>query len=259
MPHPTPLDDKVALVTGAASGIGNATARLLARDGAAIAAVDISPEIDVVAEKLAAGGATAKAFRADMSDADAVEAVVADVLAQFGHIDVLVACAGTNKGGSFRVLDPPTDEAFIYNVNVRAPVNLTRLVGAHMIERGQGGKIVHVSSSAAFRPLNTGVHYAGTKAFISQFTRTAAGELGPHGINVNAVAPGLTKTPMTASAGGGRTDEDYVQAVTEGPLANLLHRPSEAEDVAEVIAFLCSPASRQITGQTIHTCAGLVV
>ena len=256
MPNPTPLEDKVALVTGAASGIGNATARTLARDGATVAAVDISPDVDVVAEKLAAGGTTAKAFIADMGDAAAVEALVADVLDHFGRIDVLVACAGTNKGGANRVLEAPADEQFIYNINVRAPVLLTRLVGGHMVERGQGGKIVHVSSSGAFRALNTGVHYAGTKAFISQFTRTAAGELGPYDINVNAVAPGLTRTPMTAP---GRSEDDYVRAVTEGPLANLLHRPSDAEDVAEVIAFLCSPASRQITGQTVHTCAGLVV
>ena len=98
--------------------------------------------------------------------------------------------------------------------------------------------------------------YGAAKAGLAQLTRTAAADLGHHGINVNAVAPGVTKTPMTAGIGN---DSALQSLVEEGPLANLLHRPSLPEDVADAILYLCLPGSRQITGQTIHTSAGAVV
>ena len=113
-----------------------------------------------------------------------------------------------------------------------------------------------MSSSAAFRATYSPAVYAATKAGINGLTHATAGDLGPHNINVNAVAPGLTKTPMVAGIGA---DETIQKVVTSGPLSNLLHRASEAEDVANVIVFLCLPGSRQITGQVINTSAGLVV
>jgi NAD(P)-dependent dehydrogenase (short-subunit alcohol dehydrogenase family) len=98
--------------------------------------------------------------------------------------------------------------------------------------------------------------YAASKSGINGLTRSAAADLGPYDVNVNAVAPGMTKTPMTAGVGN---DDVYEQIVSSGPLENLLHRPSEAEDVANVILFLCLPESRQVTGQVLHTSAGNVV
>jgi NAD(P)-dependent dehydrogenase (short-subunit alcohol dehydrogenase family) len=125
-----------------------------------------------------------------------------------------------------------------------------------MVERGGGGRIISVSSSAGFRAVFTHPVYSSSKAGIDALTRSMASALGEHGINVNAVAPGLTATRMGAGIG----DEAAQQrAVESGPLANLLQRVSQPEDVAEVIAFLCLPESRQITGQTIHTSAGNVV
>jgi NAD(P)-dependent dehydrogenase (short-subunit alcohol dehydrogenase family) len=129
-------------------------------------------------------------------------------------------------------------------------------VARHMIERGGGGRIVNISSSSAFRARNSRIAYATSKAALVQLTRCAAAELGRHDINVNAVAPGITKTGMTRAFGG---DEALLRIASSGPLENLFHRVSEPADVAAAILFLCLPASRQITGQTIHTSAGAVV
>ena len=128
---------------------------------------------------------------------------------------------------------------------------LMQEVARHMIERGEGGRIVNVSSSSAFRA-RSHVAYASSKAAIVQLSRSAAAELAPHGINVNAVAPGLTRTGMTG-------DRDIDEDARSGHLSNLFGRAAEPPDVAAAIVFLCLPESRQITAQTIHTSAGLVV
>ena len=251
------FEGQVALVTGGASGIGRATVRALAAEGATVAVVDRDgTAAEAVAAEAAQSGASAKAFVVDLADASTIAPLVGDVLGAFGRIDILVNSAGLS-GAPHNAVDV-RDEIIelVLAVNLRAPLMLIRAVGNHMIERGGGGRIVNLSSSAAFRATFSPVVYAATKAGVNGMTRAAAADLGPHDINVNAVAPGLTKTPMTASMGD---DEGYRKAATSGPLANLLHRASEAEDVANVIVFLCRPESRQITGQVVNTSAGLVV
>ena len=175
----------------------------------------------------------------------------------FRSIDILVNCAGVTGGGRHSVLDF-SDELYdtVMSINLRAPFLLTRAVGNHMAERGGGGRIVNLSSSAAFRAASSPAVYAASKAAINGLTRAAAADLAPHDVNVNAVAPGMTKAPMTAHPGG---DEAYERLVSSGPLENLFHRAAEAEDVANAIVFLCLSESRQITGQVLHTSAGLVV
>lgn len=251
------LEGQVAIVTGGASGIGRATASALAAAGAHVAVVDRhAPGGEEVATELVQAGSTARAFAVDLAEADAIGPLVATVVAQFGRIDILVNSAGIT-GGPHTAIDF-SDEAFraVMDVNLRAPFLLVRAVGQHMVERGGGGRIVNLSSSAGFRATAAPALYAASKAAVGGLTRAAAADLGPHDINVNAVAPGMTKTPMTAAIGD---DEAYRRVVSAGPLANLLHRPSEAEDVANVIVFLCLPQSRQITGQVIHTSAGLIL
>ena len=191
----------------------------------------------------------------DLADGDAIDPLVRDVLAAFGRIDILVNCAGMS-GAPHNVLDF-TDEKFemVTAVNLRAPFFLIRAVGNHMAARGGGGRIVNLSSSAAFRATSTPAIYGATKAAINGLTRAAAADLGAHDVNVNAVAPGLTRTPMTDHGPPGTLEK----MAASGPLANLLARPSEPDDVANVIVFLCLPESRQITGQVINTSAGLVV
>ena len=251
------LSGQAALVTGGASGIGRATVFALLQAGAAVAVLDRDEAgVNAVAEQGRQTGGTAFALQVDLADTGQIPAVVARVIQQLGRIDLLVNCAGVT--GRFQSLLEIEEENwdFVHTVNLKAPLLLMKHVARHMIERGGGGRIVNISSSSAFRARNSPIAYASAKAALVQLTRSAAAELGPHNINVNAVAPGITATGMTRVLG----DEEALQRVaSSGPLENLFHRVSQPEDVAAAILFLCLPSSRQITGQTIHTSAGAVV
>jgi NAD(P)-dependent dehydrogenase (short-subunit alcohol dehydrogenase family) len=255
-----PLTEHVALVTGAASGIGRETALALVNLGACVAVVDRDGAgASKVASEAERAGGTAKPFPADLAEDAGLVPLVRRVVDAFGHIDILVNCAGTSGvAGQRQSSFDFTDEAFetVMALNLRAPFVLTREVGRHLIERGQGGRIVNVSSSAAFQAKNVPPIYAASKAALNALTRVSAADLAPHGVNVNAVAPGVTKTGMI---GMELTDEQYDALVSSGPHENLTHHASDAGDVASVICFLCLPASSQITGQVIHTSAGAVV
>jgi NAD(P)-dependent dehydrogenase (short-subunit alcohol dehydrogenase family) len=253
-----PLTDRIAVVTGGASGIGRATAVALAAAGASVVIVDRDSEgAERVAAEIGQVGVAAKAYVADLGNATAIDPLVNAILADFGRIDILVNSAGVTGGGRHNALDF-SDELYetVMSINLRAPFLLTRAVGNHMAERGGGGRIVNLSSSAAFRATSSPAVYAASKSGINGLTRASAADLAPYDVNVNAVAPGMTKTPMTAHPGD---DEAYERMVSSGPMENLFHRVSEAEDVANAIVFLCLPESRQITGQVLHTSAGVVV
>jgi NAD(P)-dependent dehydrogenase (short-subunit alcohol dehydrogenase family) len=253
----SPLSGQVALITGAASGIGEAAARAIAAAGASVAALDRdAPGLDRVVSELESGGSNARGLILDLADTDSIPAAVAEVLAAFGRIDILVNCAGTSgeQGSILEQSEENWDR--VHTINLKAPFLLMQHVGRHMVERGGTGRIVNVSSSSAFRARQAIPPYASSKAALVQLTRCAAADLGPHDINVNAVAPGLTATAMTQGVGDAAALRELV---IEGPLANLFQRVSQPEDVAGTILFLCLPASRQITAQTLHTSAGAVV
>jgi NAD(P)-dependent dehydrogenase (short-subunit alcohol dehydrogenase family) len=255
-----PLEGQIALVTGAASGIGREIALVLAKSGATLALLDRDEERlrDVAIE--CKDGPAPSVLVYDLEQIVGLDAFIADSLDRLGGIDILVNCAGVGSYayGRYDVFNLP-DEVLTrtFAVNVFAPFVITKVVAARLVAQGSGGRIVNLSSSAAFRATDSPAgHYAASKGAINSFTRAAAGQLGEHGINVNAVAPGITITPMTS---GMHTRESFEAQAASGPHANLLQRPSDASDVAGVVLFLCLPQSRQITGQVIHTSAGTIV
>lgn len=251
------LSGQVALVTGGASGIGRATVFALLQAGAAVAILDRDEAgAHAVAEQGRQAGGHTLALSVDLADTQQIPAAVARVLHEWGRIDILVNCAGIAGRMQSLLEIEEKDWDFVHTVNLKAPLLLMKHVSQHMVARGGGGRIVNLSSSSAFRARNAPVAYASAKAALVQLTRSAAAELGPYNINVNAVAPGITDTAMTRALG----DADTLQRLaSSGPLENLFHRVSQPEDVAAAILFLCLPGSRQITGQTIHTSAGAVV
>jgi len=251
------LQGKGAIVTGGASGIGRATVLALTQAGATVAVLDrdeagVHATVALVKES----GGTAVAVPMDLAQTAQIATTVASILQQLERIDILINCAGAT--GRFQTLLEMDEKNwdFVHAVNLKAAMLLMKHVARHMIDRGGGGRIVNISSSSAFRARNSPLAYASSKAALVQLTRSAAAELGPHDINVNAVAPGITATAMTQVIGDA---EALQRAASSGPLENLFHRVSQPEDVAAAILFLCLPASRQITGQTIHTSAGAVV
>jgi len=256
------LAGKVAIVTGGASGIGRATALMLAEHGATVAVFDQSrANGTAIEEELRALGAPCAFVEIDLAVAEAIAPAVDDVAARFGRIDVLVNSAG------IRAVDPEKGRAGLFDldvetwdlvqaVNLRAPFLLTQAVAGHLVEQGEGGRIVNLSSSAAFQAKWCSMHYAASKAGLGSLTRTSAADLGPHGITVNAVAPGTTMTPMLLVS----ADDDFLrQRAKKGPLSNLLGEVAEAEDIASVVLFLCLPASRHLTGQIIQASGGFIV
>jgi NAD(P)-dependent dehydrogenase (short-subunit alcohol dehydrogenase family) len=251
------LTGKVALVTGGASGIGAATARLLAEQGAAVAILDREPAgIERVVSAIHKQGGQATAHRVDLGEIASIPAAVAEVLRVHGRIDILVNAAGISGDEGDVLTQSEANWDRVLTIDLKAPFRLIQEVGRHMVARGGGGRIVNVTSSSAHRARRVMAPYGAAKAGLAQLTRTAAADLGGHDINVNAVAPGVTMTPMTASIGD---EAAFAKVISEGPLANLLGRASRPEDVADAVVYLCLPGSRQITGQTIHTSAGAVV
>jgi NAD(P)-dependent dehydrogenase (short-subunit alcohol dehydrogenase family) len=251
-----PLAGKVAVVTGAGGGIGTAAVNRLAELGAAIAAVDVDAAgADAAVASVREHGGDGISLAVDLASADAPGEIVARTLDALGRLDVLVNNAGTGtKGEQFPDVGAATFDRVIA-VNLRAPYLLVQAASRPMMEQ-RGGRIVNVTSAAGFRATMTNPVYAASKAGLDGMTRSLAAALGQYDINVNAVAPGLTSSPMGRALGD---DAALRAAVEDGPLANLLRRVSTPDDVAQVIAWLCTPAARQLTGQTIHTSAGNVV
>jgi 2-hydroxycyclohexanecarboxyl-CoA dehydrogenase len=247
-------NDRVALVTGAAGGIGRAVALALASQGCAVVVGDLDESTcaKVVAE-LEAGGATAHATPLDVTDADAVAGAVEAASAALGPIDVLVNCAGWDEFRAF--LD--TDESFwrrVIAINYEGVLRTTQAVLGGMAER-EAGRIVNISSDAARVGSAQESIYAGAKAAVIAFTKTIAREVARSGVTANVVCPGPTDTPLlTAMAGedGGR----LVAALERAVPMRRLGRP---EEVAAAVTFLASEQASYITGQTLSVSGGLTM
>ncbi|WP_127794415.1 3-oxoacyl-ACP reductase FabG [Agromyces sp. LHK192] len=249
-PDPTP---RVAIVTGAARGIGAATARRLAADGYAVAVVDLLEEQAVeTAETIAAEGGRAIGIGADVSDAAAVAAAVERVASELGAPTILVNNAGILRDNLLFKMSE-TDWDAVMDVHLRGAFLMTRAVQAHQVDAGWG-RIVNLSSTSALG--NRGqANYAAAKAGMQGFTKTLAIELGRYGVTANAVAPGFIETDMTKATAEriGVGFDDFVAAmVKEIPVA----RSGRPEDVAAAVSYFCSEDAGFVSGQVLYVAGG---
>ena len=238
---------KVAIITGASSGIGRATAFRFAREGHAVVAVGRNADAlaAVVAGITAAGGA-ADAVTADVTTSDAPARIVDRAVARFGGIDALVNAAGIIGSGT---IETTTDEAWdvMFDINVRAPFRLVRAAAVHLAARR--GAVVNVSSVTGLRAFPGVLAYCASKAAIDQLTRCAALELAPKGVRVNAVNPGVVVSNLHRR--GGMGEEQYAAFLERSKETHPLGRPGQADEIAELIVFLATDRSGWITGDTI--------
>jgi 3-oxoacyl-[acyl-carrier protein] reductase len=247
------VTQKTAIVTGAARGIGAATAIRLAADGMAVAVLDLN-EADCAGtvKEIENGGGRALAVGADVSQADQVQAAVDRVAAELGEPAVLVNNAGIIRDNLlFKMTDDDWDS--VINVHLRGAFLMTRAAQKYMIEHSWG-RIINLSSSSALG--NRGqVNYSAAKAGLQGFTKTLAKELGKFGVTANSVAPGFIVTEMTAATAArvGMSFEDFQNfAATQIPVG----RVGQPSDVAHVISFLVSEGAGFVSGQVIYVAGG---
>lgn len=246
--------DQVALVTGGARGIGRATARLLAKRGAAVCvnyAAHAEAAEGLAAEIITAGG-RAIAAMADVAESAAVEAMVARAEKELGPVTILVNNAGVSWPGTIDTYDPE-QVTRMRRVNVEGLIHATRAVIGGMQAR-RYGRLVNVSSIAALgTALPETTFYAATKAEVAILTKRFALELGSRNITVNAVAPGFVRTDMTR---GGRGANDWQGTEERFAARAMIGRIGEPEDIANAVAFLASPESGWITAQVLTVDGG---
>lgn len=242
---------KTVLITGASRGIGHAAARIFAREGYAVGVHYHQSEAAALAlaDELRAQGCDAACFCTDLRSGAQIEQLVRDVLARFGHLDTLVCNAGVAR----QQLLTDTDDALwdeLFDVNVKSVFRLCRAALPPMIARGRGS-IVTVSSIWGLTGASCEVAYSASKAAVLGFTRALAREVGPSGITVNCVAPGVTLTDMCTPLGS-----ETLDALREETPLGVLGQPA---DMAEAIFFLASERARFITGQVLSPNGGFLV
>lgn len=247
------FENKVVMVTGAASGIGEGIARALAAEGARVAVCDVDAERGpAVAAELAAAAASVF-VPLDVTSTESVTAGVGRIGGDLGPIDVLVNCAGTDVVKPF--LD--TDEDlwdWILDLNLMGVLRCSRAVLPGMVERGRGGRVVNVSSDAG-RVGNPGESaYSGAKGGVVAFTKTIAREMARHAITANSVCPGPTETPALRRIAE-ETGDDPGALVRTIPLRRL----GTPADVAAAVAFFASDEAGYVTGQTLSVSGGLTM
>jgi 3-oxoacyl-[acyl-carrier protein] reductase len=247
------FEGRVAIVTGAAQGIGAAIAKRLAGEGALVGAVDLTAQrAQGTAEEIAKDGGGALAVGADVSKTADVQAAVAAVVAQYGQVDILVNNAGITRDNLlFKMTDEDWDS--VIAVNLRSAFLMSRECQKHFVAQ-RYGKIVSLSSRSALG--NRGqANYAASKAGIMGLTSTLAIELGPFGVNVNAVAPGYIATAMTDATAKrvGFEPEQFREAAAKQTPVGRVGLP---QDIAAAVAFLAADESSFISGQTIQVNGG---
>lgn len=244
------LDGKVAIVTGASRGIGEAIAVKLAEQGAAIAFTYISSDEKAKAlqEKLQASGVKAKAYKSNAGVYAECEAMVNDALKEFGTIDVCVNNAGISKDNLLLRMTPEQWDD-IMRINLKSVFNMTKQVIKPMM-KARKGSIINMSSIIGMRGNAGQSSYAASKAGMIGFTKSMAHELGSRNIRCNAIAPGFVETDMTDYLKDGEASKAYLQNI---PLARF----AKAAEIADTALYLASDMSSYVTGQVISVCGGL--
>jgi 2,3-dihydro-2,3-dihydroxybenzoate dehydrogenase len=252
---------KVVAVTGAASGIGRATAQGLARQGAQVALCDVHfPPLTAVATALTQAGATAQAMALDVTQYDQVTQAIDGLVQQWGRLDILVNAAGINRAGdtSHKPLMHTSEADWdrIMEVNLLGTVHCAQAAARHMMRQRQG-RIINIASIAGAIPRMHSGAYCVSKAGVRMFTKCLALELARYGITVNAVAPGPTDTPMLSVAAGGDDDPHMRERRIAGipeifRLGVPLGKLGQPEDVASAILYLASDEAHHITGVILN-------
>jgi NAD(P)-dependent dehydrogenase (short-subunit alcohol dehydrogenase family) len=243
--------DQVVLVTGAGGGIGAGIAARFGEAGATVVA-HFNTSADgarAVVKRLNKDGGRSVALQADLSDAARVREAIDDIVSHFGRLDALINNAGIYP--LHGLLDMPAlawDD--VLNANLRSAFLCTQAAAKAMIAGGRGGAIVNITSIEAENPAPAHAHYSASKAGLAMLTRSSAHELGPHGVRVNAVAPGLIGRPGIEDA--------WPDGVSRWQTAAPLRRLGTPEDIADACLFLASPAARWITGATLLVDGGVM-
>ena len=244
------LEGKIAIVTGASRGIGEAIALKLAEAGAHICFSYISSEEKALAleEKLQTFGVRAKAYKSNAGIFEECEAMVNSVIAEFGAIDICVNNAGISRDNLLLRMSPEQwDE--VMTTNLKSVFNMTKQVIRPMM-KARKGSIINMSSIIGMRGNAGQSSYAASKAGIIGFTKSIAAELGSRNIRCNAIAPGFIETDMTSYLKEGEAATKFLSQIPLG-------RFGKASEIADVTLFLASDMSSYITGQVISTCGGL--
>jgi 3-oxoacyl-[acyl-carrier protein] reductase len=243
------LTGKVALVTGAQQGIGQAIALAYGREGASVIVnyFDAQVTAEKTVSQIRELGPSAVAVSGNVARADDIQAMI-ESGNQLGGIDILVNNAGIFPRVDFLDMTEAQWEE-VLGVNLKGSFLCTQAVARQLVARGQGGAVINLASGAAFRSSPRGVHYVSSKAGIVGLTRATALELARYRIRVNAIAPGLTDT---AQPRYGMTEEEIRERGREVPLGRM----AMPDDIADVAVFLASEEARYVTGQTLHVNGG---
>ncbi|WP_212000708.1 3-oxoacyl-[acyl-carrier-protein] reductase [Chitinophaga sp. HK235] len=244
------LENKVAIVTGASRGIGEAIALKFAAQGANVAFTYVSSDekAKILEDKLRALGVQAKAYKSNAGVYEESEVLVSEVLLEFGKIDICVNNAGISKDNLLLRMSPDQWDD-VMNINLKSVYNMTKQVIRPMM-KAKSGSIINMSSVIGIMGNAGQSSYAASKAGIIGFSKSIAQELGSRNIRCNAVAPGFIETDMTSYLKEGEAATGYIQQI---PLARF----GTPEDIANVCLFLASDLSSYVTGQTISACGGL--
>ena len=243
------LKGKVALITGAARGIGKAVALKFAHEGADIAFTDLelNAQAEQTRQEIEARGVTCRAYASNAADFEATHAVVEQIHRDFGHIDILVNNAGITKDGLMLRMTEQQWDAVI-NVNLKSAFNFTHAIVPVMM-RQRGGSIINMSSVVGVNGNGGQCNYAASKAGMIALAKSIAKEVGSRGIRANCIAPGFLLTDMTQQL----PDDVREQWIKTIPL----RRGGTPDDVANVATFLASDLSSYVSGQVIHCCGGM--